>query len=1131
MADSENILISCPECQAAYELSAADCGEAVECGCGCQFVVPAAVVPDATPPAQVMVLCPSCASVYQLEPDALGDNVECQCGTIFEATEAKLPDEEPASAAATMIRTLCPTCSAEYELEAESVGQEVECGCGNQFVVTAAPAPGPDNVPSAEVSEAESVSNVAPDSTTSTPSPSDAETEPPAKQDMQEGPSGEHGTPAAATSPPTQAATPSQPKPRPEKNSRPAKRTSNGKRSTASLMIMGGCAVAAVGVLLVFLFSDGDSSSKSGKDSRINVARQKKKKKTKDSQQGVAALDRNSSESATASIATEAKRPTLAERLEQARRGKENGDQTTGADAGGSQPGNVASEKMTAAVGSGNSPANQSANPNALTNKQDFVIGGPPAGSKPGVSQPSTQQNKTDTASGTKPPTEASPTTSTVAAASAGSAPDSNGDPPATKSTAATPPQKRIDFVPPKRRYRRFKDAAAAGFKQFASMRQKKAAAANGKKADTEAWETELADTGGLLKSALQLVDAESDPKRVLQARLVMAFCYLEAGQVYEAGILAHALARWTPADLIIEPDAKDESDAEKGKPNKPAGQALSAGEAILAAENAAAAAAKKEAATASVDPAAPMQPAVEAATLALAAFLQAHDAAPENDRDADFNQILEVAELFESKFPDHKKVDSIRLYVGQLHQIRDDKVGAAEWYARVSKASPEFARSRLQAGQTLWSSYLSAVQQAAESATTEPAAAGATTLSPAQLKKRAQQYLTSGVEAGAGNAVLRKNVIVAKLTLAQLHLGEDRFEETVAALTAGEPSVTSAVGEGSEGRPPIGIRSVEFAKIAYTTLIRAHLGTNQLEAARTAMATLQEIAGTEDSAALAKLHLDLSAEMTASYKELAATGQEDIELLTTIATSLEQVVAHGEGLSLASLLKAATTATDLADSVSVPEDAQLIYGQAASLYQAILKAELPDADNEKAIRFRLAAAFSKARRFEESLQLYRELLVEQPNIFDAQFAAASAMQAWGEDLKEPNQLARAITGDSAHPSIWGWAKLSQTYQRLLANDESRDDYRDRFLETRLHIAECRLAYARQLSGSKNAKKKTAELEKSMRELATLSRTNSSYDAPAWLLLDTIYRAIQKELGRNPEPLFDTTNVTSKTSD
>jgi tetratricopeptide (TPR) repeat protein len=250
---------------------------------------------------------------------------------------------------------------------------------------------------------------------------------------------------------------------------------------------------------------------------------------------------------------------------------------------------------------------------------------------------------------------------------------------------------------------------------------------------------------------------------------------------------------------------------------------------------------------------------------------------------------------------------------------------------------------------------------------------------------------------------------------------------------------------------------------------------------------------------------VDLSAEMTASYKQLAATGREDIELLTTIATSLEQVASHGEGLSLASLLKAATTATDLADSVSVPEDAKVIHGLAASLYQAILKAGLPDADNEKAIRFRLAAAFSKARRFEESLQLYGDLLSDQPN-----------------------QLVRAITGNPDTPSIWGWAKLSQTYQRLLARDQSRDDYQERFLETRLHIAECRLAFARQLAGSKNSKKKTAELEKAMRELSTLARTSNSYNAPTWSLLDAIYRDIQKELNRNPEPLFDKTSVTPK---
>lgn len=194
MADSETILISCPECQVSYELSAADSGETVECGCGCQFVVPVAAVSKTALPTEVMILCPSCASVYQLESDALGDNVECQCGTIFEAAEAALPEEEePASAAKAMIRTRCPTCSAEYDLEPESLGQKVECDCGNHFVVTVAPAPATDNVPSAEVNAAESV--------------------------PESGPSYEEDTAAAATSP---TAPRSQPKSRSGKANRPA---------------------------------------------------------------------------------------------------------------------------------------------------------------------------------------------------------------------------------------------------------------------------------------------------------------------------------------------------------------------------------------------------------------------------------------------------------------------------------------------------------------------------------------------------------------------------------------------------------------------------------------------------------------------------------------------------------------------------------------------------------------------------------------------------------------------------------------------------------------------------------------------------------------------------------------------
>lgn len=1137
MADSDPIVVSCPQCQSSYELTVADCGQPVECACGHQFVVPEPASPES-----VSVLCPSCSAVYEVESTVIGENVECQCGTVFEAVPTAPPGPspapepqpvEPAPPAGGMIRTVCPACLSEYELEEASIGQEVECACGVQFVVTVAQsttnqsavAPQPPAAATADAMirtvcptclaeyelEAASIGEEVECSCGVQFVVTVAQASAEADVLSQEQPATVESIPEAANNVVEEVPAVDAPAPANEEQSATVQATSTTvesseaasrqrtrkspektpqKKSSANAMIMGGCAVAAVSVLLVFLFSGGDGKSQPKKDSTRTVAQ--KKRKSESSERTVAALDTSPVQSP-ADVVPEKRGPSLADRLKQAGTAASGTGQTESATA---EKAGDSTVQATQTQGGSN-------NPNQMTKRNDFVIGN----AAPPGKQPEAKPAE-------KPPakTSGNGATASVAAAdnSTGSKSRPNSGASEPKQTTPPRPTKRIEFVSPRRQYRRFKDAASAGFKLFASMREKKSAAKSGEASDIEAWETEVADTGGLLKAALKLVDDESDPKMVIQARLIMAYCYLEARQLYEAGILAHAIARWTPPDLVIEPESNGgKKDAGQSKPAKPK-EALSAGEAILAAENAAAAAAKREAGDANVDPDEPMKPALEATNLAIAAFVQAHDAAPEDDREAEFKQIIELATLFDSNFPDHEKADSVRLYAGQLHQVRDNPAGAADWYARVSKASPEFARSQLMAGQVLWSGYLAALQK-------DPEGQSPKTM---QLKKRAQQFLTAGVNAGADKADLTRNVVVARLTLAQLHLGEDRHNEAVSVLTEGEPSVTSTIGEGNEGRPSVGIRSVEFAKLAYTNLIRAYLGANRLEEARTAMATLQGIAGTEDSAALAKLHLDLSAEMTVAYQKLADNEQEDIELLTTIAASLQQVVAHAEGLSFSSLYKAASTASTLADVVSVPEDAELIYGQAASLYQAILDANLADDGNKTAIRFRLAEALGKSHQFEQSLKLYHELLTEQPNIFDAQFAAAEVMQALGEKLKDPNQLVRAISGNPETPSVWGWAKLSLTYQRVFAKNESREDIYDRFLRTRLHIAECRFAYARLLTDSK---KKQAELEKAMRELGAIARTASSYDAPAWVLLDELYRTIQRELGRNPEPLFTST--------
>ncbi|MFP6764530.1 MAG: hypothetical protein VB858_12960, partial [Planctomycetaceae bacterium] len=301
------------------------------------------------------------------------------------------------------------------------------------------------------------------------------------------------------------------------------------------------------------------------------------------------------------------------------------------------------------------------------------------------------------------------------------------------------------------------------------------------------------------------------------------------------------------------------------------------------------------------------------------------------------------------------------------------------------------------------------------------------------------------------------------------------------------------------------------------TILIRSWLGTGRVDEASAAMTTLTEIAGGANPASLAKLHLDLSQEMIRSYAELTASGGNAAELLNIITKSFEQLSRNASSLSSGILLRAATSAKTLAESVTPAEEARGIFGQAAVLYEALLQTGLPDPASETAVRFRLADVVSRSGRFEDSLVLYDKLLADQPRVFSAQIKAAQALQALGTESQNPELLAHAISGSPQKPHLWGWGKISTTMQRLLAKDPSRDDYRDSFLEARLHIAECRIACARSYADSG---KKQAELEKALRELATLTFTTKSFDADGWKPLNEIYQTIQKLLSRTPQPLY-----------
>jgi tetratricopeptide (TPR) repeat protein/ribosomal protein S27E len=118
------IPLTCPDCQAGYEVPDEDAGQLVECACGATLQIPA---PDG---GQIEVRCLKCGSRYQLPASDAGSRVECACGQQMTVPAAS---ERGADDAALTLPIRCPGCSNRYVVPVSDAGRKVECPCGKSF--------------------------------------------------------------------------------------------------------------------------------------------------------------------------------------------------------------------------------------------------------------------------------------------------------------------------------------------------------------------------------------------------------------------------------------------------------------------------------------------------------------------------------------------------------------------------------------------------------------------------------------------------------------------------------------------------------------------------------------------------------------------------------------------------------------------------------------------------------------------------------------------------------------------------------------------------------------------------------------------------------------------------------------
>ncbi len=598
---------------------------------------------------------------------------------------------------------------------------------------------------------------------------------------------------------------------------------------------------------------------------------------------------------------------------------------------------------------------------------------------------------------------------------------------------------------------------------QRESLKADLAAAETGedKQKARQAMERQMNEIGRLLELALSLREDDTDVKAAAQARYLLSFAYYSQRKSFDAIVLSrYCMSK----DRLNNPDA-----------------ALSCTE------------------------------------IAIGAAIQAFNDAGE-DQTFELNLLQEICNLIISQYPQSSKGNEARFRLGQVYRDLNEPLKAAETYLTVPQEYSEYASSRIQAGQSYW---LSWVKTMATSEPSEEPPADAATLDSwkAEATKQLQAGIKLSREKLGQDASPTPEIIAAEVSLATILNMDGKYAETIQNLTAGDAnSVLKAMDvEAGQTRPAKGIQSSAFAGQAYRLLLRAYVGTQDIDAALKTMAQLQSVGGQD----LTAVYTQLGRELQEELERLTADG--DNERLSQVRASFEQflgkVYETRDKKDYNSLLWIGETYFGLGQGVKEDKVAAAgYYKNASDAYAEILNGNLADEKSVPAIQLRQVRCKRAQGQYEEAIQIAEQVLTANPMSIDVQFEAAYTLSDWGADpsVGQPEKLLKSIEGlenAAGEKSIWGWQRLTTRLGARQSTPEW-DTLKERFLEARYEFIRSRLRYGNLGGPGADDQLKAAQSETTMFALVSPDLDD------AWFAkFDTLYRDIQTARGEAPQPL------------
>ncbi len=581
--------------------------------------------------------------------------------------------------------------------------------------------------------------------------------------------------------------------------------------------------------------------------------------------------------------------------------------------------------------------------------------------------------------------------------------------------------------------------------------------------AKKSALDNHLAEVGRLLKLALALREGDSDPKAVAQTRYLLSFVLLRQGYPLDSIVLArHAMVH----------DQKSDPDS-----------------------------------------------ALNATEIAMAAAVTAWNQAPGSDRDFETRLLRDVCQQILTLYPQSAKGGEARMRLGSVYRTMQQPLEAARWFLEVPESDPQYISARLSAGQSYWAEWTrrSALAEA------DPSGNPVSAEDLQTWKTEARKLLTDGIQLArtkTGDMVLPSDdVVAAEVSLASILNLDGEFAATIERLTKGaEYSVVTAVGvpEGGQ-RPEEGVRSPSFAGLTFRLLLRAYVGTQQIDQAIATMGELEKVGGEDILSAYTQLGMELQEEL----KRLTAANQTD--RLTQVRTSFEQflqkVYESRNKTDYNSLLWIGETYYGLGQGVTGDlTGAEGYFEKAGNSYQEILDQSLASPESRNAILLRLARCRRRQGKFADALKLSEEILTQNAMNLDAQFEAASILADWGEK-SEPQRLTESIQGirgaDGKPGTVWGWSALAKRLQQIIQKDPA-SEFRPRFFDARYELGQSRLRIAKTTQDKKAG---AAQLGAGMAEINSLVQVFRDLDDVTFARFDRLFQDMQAEAGQAATPL------------